>query len=59
MRFGVALAKARTANQDAVRRDAGKFLRAAKKSCNAFNTKPRANKAWVDGAQLGITCRVP
>lgn len=53
LRFGVALAKARTANQDVVKRDAFRFLRAAKKSSNAFSSSPRANKTWVDALKLG------
>ena len=52
LRFGEAVASCRTMCLKKHRRDAKKFLRAARKTKNHMNLRPKANRAWVVGANL-------
>ena len=51
-RFGVALAKCRTAVQKNHLKMARRFLKAARASTNKVDTRASVNKAWTKGAQL-------
>ncbi|CAK9073791.1 Uncharacterized protein SCF082_LOCUS36050 [Durusdinium trenchii] len=50
--FGVSLARLRTLHEKRNKRKAVRFLRAARRTTNDFDTRVRINKAWTDGADL-------
>jgi len=52
-RFGVAVAKTRTAFQKQHKRQAARFLRQAiKQESESVSNNPRLNKFWIDQANL-------
>ena len=50
--FGVALAKVRSKHAKRNFNSAVKFLKAARKTANDFDRRPRINRAWMAGANL-------
>lgn len=52
LRFGEALAKARTLRQKKVVRKAHAFLKRAYVTENTFDTRARLNRSWMAGANL-------